>query len=217
MANKKKTNHSTKNKQISNQKNELKKENATIKNKKQEVSNLKKLEVKKDPKAMISSVTSSDEMMKLVKIILVLFVIIVVFYGITVIVIKQKKNNSTITNRENEPAVIQYDEILIGTLLDQPREEYYVFIQQDDSLYQSLFTSYMKTYRSKTGALKIYTSNMNDVLNSFYVSETSNLKTTNMKEFRVSDVSLIKIKNGSITESYEGLDAVEEAFKQLVK
>lgn len=211
MANKKKTNNSIKNKQVGNQKNVSKKgEN------KQKELHLKKTE-EKDSRAMISSVASSDEMLRLGKIILVLLVIVVVFYGITVIITKQKKNNSNQTNQEDVPAVIQYDEILIGTLLDQPREEYYVLIQKDDSLYRSLFESYMKTYSSKTGALKIYTSNMNDVLNGFYISETSNLKTTNMGEFRVSNVSLVKIKNGTIIENYEGIDSVEGALKELVK
>ena len=154
---------------------------------------------------------------KLIKIILVLVVVIVVFYGITVLVTKYQKTNIPNRNVSDDPAIIQYDEIMIGTMLKQPRKEYYVLIKADDSLYNSLLDSYQKSYSGKKDALKIYTANTNDGLNQFYIATSSNIKTDDLSKFRVSDITLIKVANQKIVEAYEGIDDVEDALKKLLK
>ncbi len=159
----------------------------------------------------------SDELMKLVKIVLIVVVIIIIFYGITVLMTKNKKEKTDNNVNNTTPAIIQYDEIMLGTLFRQPRDEYYVLIQKEDDPYNSLFQSYITTYGSKTDSLKVYTANLDSVFNAYYVSEKSNLKTDNISEFRVSDISLIKVKEKAVVESYEGLEEIEKALKELVK
>lgn len=170
----------------------------------------------KSEKMKSSSIVSSDEMGKLTKIILVLVVIAIAFYGLTVIITKFQKPSVPDRNKNIVPAAIQYDEILIGTMLNQSRDEYYVLIQKDDDQYQTLTSYYLQRYSTNSKSLKVYMSNINSIYNQFYISETSNIRTNNMSEFRVSTITLVKIKNHEIVEAYEGLDEVENAFKKLV-
>ncbi len=170
----------------------------------------------KNKKESASVAVNSDEMGKLVRIILVLIVIVVAFYGLTVIITKFQKTSIPDRNKNIVPAVIQYDEILIGTILNQTRDEYYVLIQKDDDQYQTLTSYYLQRYNSNSKSLKVYISNINSVYNQFYISETSNIKTNNINEFRVSTITLIKVKNHEIVEAYEGLEEIENAFKKIL-
>lgn len=160
---------------------------------------------------------SSDELMRLTKIVLIVIVIVVLFYGITVLMTKYKKEKTENEVPNTTPAVIQYDEIMLGTLFRQPRDEYYVLIQKEEDPYNSLFESYITTYSSKAEALKVYTANLDSIFNSYYIGEKSNLKTDNISEFKVSDISLVKVKEKSVVESYEGMEEIEKALKELIK
>ncbi len=191
-----------------------KKENTSKKTEKKErtISSAKN----KNEKTASPTIVSSDEMGKLIKIIVVLIVIVAAFYGLTVIITKFQKASTPERNKNTVPAVIQYDEILIGTILNQVRDEYYVLIQKDDDQYQILTSYYLQKYSSDSKSLKVYMSNINSIYNEFYISETSNVRTNNINEFRVSTITLVKIKNHEIVEAYEGLDDVESAFKKLI-
>lgn len=210
-------------KEIANQENSVnKKEYPTFKKKETTSKKAEKKEGKvssvknKNEKTASSTIASSDEMGKLIKIIVVLIVIVAAFYGLTVIITKFQKTSTPERNKNTVPAVIQYDEILIGTILNQARDEYYVLIQKDDDQYRTLTSYYLQKYSSNSKSLKVYMSNMNSIYNEFYISETSNVRTNNINEFRVSTITLVKIKNHEIVEAYEGLDDVESAFKKLI-
>lgn len=170
----------------------------------------------KNEKIMSSSIVDSDEIGKFAKIIVVLVVIVVAFYGLTVLITKFQKTSVPERNKMTIPAVIQYDEILIGTMLNQARDEYYVLIQKDDDESQTLISYYLQNYNGTSNALKVYTSNMNSVFNQFYISEIPNVKTNNISEFRISAITLVKVKNHEIVEAYTGLEEVENAFKNMI-
>lgn len=210
-------------KEIANQENSVnKKEYPTSKKKETTSKKAEKKEGKvssvknKNEKTASSTIASSDEMGKLIKIIVVLIVIVAAFYGLTVIITKFQKTSTPERNKNTVPAIIQYDEILIGTILNQARDEYYVLIQKDDDQYRTLTSYYLQKYSSNSKSLKVYMSNMNSIYNEFYISETSNVRTNNINEFKVSTITLVKIKNHEIVEAYEGLDDVESAFKKLI-
>ncbi len=185
--------------------------------KKRKVETQEKKVKNKNENVAPTSVVSSDEMGKLIKIILILIVIVVAFYGLTVLITKFQKTSVPDRNKNTTPAVIQYDEILIGTMLNQAREEYYVLIQKDDDQYQTLTSYYLQRYNSTTKPLKVYIANINSVYNQFYISENSNIKTNNISEFKVSTITLVKVKNHEIVEAYEGLEEIEKAFKALLE
>lgn len=164
-----------------------------------------------------SAPVSSGEMLKLIKIVLIIVAISVAFYGITVLVLKYKKNQGSDYVGNSTPAIIQYEEIMLGTLLSQKENEYYVLVMHEDDPYNTLFESYMKTYKAKEGALTVYKANIDSVFNQYYVSDVSNLNVSEVTNFKVSDISLIKVKDKNVVEAYEGFDNIENALKELTK
>lgn len=169
-----------------------------------------------DDQSKIVKPDTSLEITKLIKIIVVVVVIAVVFYGITILITKYKKDNDTDTNT-TIPTTIQYDEIVLGSLFRQSQNEYYVLIQKEEDPYNSLLSSYISSYSAKANSVKVYLVNMDHVFNQFYVSTESNLNTNDIRSFRVSGLSMVKVSNKNIVESYEGIDAIENRFKELLK
>lgn len=196
--------------------------NKTVKNSETVKTNSKKqLEEKKvEPKTKniqkdAPALIASDEMSKLIRIILIVVIVAVAFYGITMIVMKFQKESIPERKVDNTPAVIQYEEILIGTMLNQKRNEYYVLIQKADDPYQSLTKYYIQKYQAKKDSLKVYRADMNQALNALYISETSNIKASSIHDFKISDITLVKVKNKRIVEAYEGIGAIEKALQTI--
>lgn len=113
---------------------------------------------------------NDNQLMSLFKIIGILVVIFGLFYGLTVLRTKDKTNNDS---KEKE-TVIQYDEILIGTLLDQTANEYYVLITDLNAADYSKYGSYISNFEGST-KLRIYTADSKDIFNRSYVGEESNV------------------------------------------
>lgn len=172
---------------------------------------------KKNKQTATQPPVTSDEMMKLIKIIAIVVVIAIIFYLITIVITKYKKEKLQSNYNDSTPAIIQYDEIVLGSIFNQRHDEYYVLIMKEKEPYQELLSNYIRLYDSKEKSLKVYTSNLDSIFNKSYMSETSNLKTNNILEFRVSGLTLVKIKGNAVVEAYEGIDAIELAFKVLIK
>ena len=100
----------------------------------------------------------------------------------------KKGNNETYNNQPNTYTTIQYDEILIGSILNQPEDEYYVLLVSQD-LYNRYYKNYLSQYSNGN---KFYYAIIENGLNKSYFNETSNLK----------------IKETKIAETYEGNENV---------
>ena len=113
----------------------MKKNNKNSKSKKiiKAVSKIKKANLKTKPKAVskvkgrLKALTSKKEqlgqMQRLLLVIAGILVVFGIFYGIAVLI--DNGNKKTEDPAETE---IQYDEILVGRLLEQPYSEYYVLV-----------------------------------------------------------------------------------------
>lgn len=104
-------------------------------------------------------------------------------------------------NKKKEP-VLQYEKILAKDILGQEEANYYVLIYdfKDDKLQELV-----STYKNKK-ALKIYEVDKNMALNKGFVSDTSNLKVSNIRDFKVKENTLIEVKGKSIINAYTGKD-----------
>lgn len=211
-----------KNKKNKGNKNFSKKKTTKAANVKQDVK--KKVEVKelnqkvenekknlKDKKETASLVTN-NEMANLVKIVLVIIAIFLIFYGITSIVTKNKS-----AENQTGDVTIQYDEILLGTLFEQPNSEYYVLITKEDDYYTSTYTSLLSMYTTKETAIRFYTANLDNGFNKLYEAEESNTKTNNLQELKFSGSALLKIKDKTIVAAYEGNAQIIEHLNNLLK
>ena len=167
---------------------------------------------KKNVKNIKQNTYNNDtEISKLIKLIIVVSLIVLIFYGLTVLVNQEKE-----VENPDTPASIQYDEILIGNVLKQPNEEYYVMIYDDEDYDTSLYSTYLNLYKQKDEAIRIYTSQLNNPLNQNFKAEESNLDISDISDLKIQSSTLLKINDGKIEEFYEGEKLVEH-LKEISK
>lgn len=169
--------------------------------------------VKKEKNVSKNPILGNDELGNLVKIVLAVLVIFLVFYGLTVFITENKKNEPADTG----DIVIQYDEILLGTLFEQPASEYYVLANKEDDVYLQAYTTYITSYKSKENSIRVYTTSLDSGFNKNYVAEESHLNTNNLQELKLKGTTLLKIKDKKIVASYEGNAKIIEHLKNLIK
>lgn len=135
----------------------------------------------------------------LFKIMLVICIVFAIFYVLTYYISKKTDNKGNNTNTDTV-TVIQYDEILIGSILNQPDDSYYVLITSEYD-----YTNRYKEYISKySNGNKIYYSFKDNQMNNKYISENENLIVENISDFKVKDNTLLKIVSGKIVNAYSG-------------
>lgn len=111
-------------------------------------------------------------------------------------------------------ATIQYEEILIGQVLNRESKEYYVLFYDEE-------TSPSLTGLSSLPDKRIYKVNMDNVLNRDYKvgeGEKANNNVKNIKsvtDLKVKTPTAIKVKDGKVTEYKEGEDTVYTYLSDL--
>ena len=155
------------------------------------------------------------EMGNLFKIILIILVFFGIFYILTYYIQENTEQTSEQKNLNDNSSVpiIQYEEILVGNMLEQNENEYYVLIVQEDD-YKTRYKDYLKQYSNQN---KFYYSYINNGLNKRYISDSSNLNVSNVSELRIKENTLLKISSKKVVESYEGNSKIMEKFIELNK
>lgn len=157
------------------------------------------------------SYNQNFEVGNLVKIILVILVVFGLFYVLTYYIQKNKKTESNNNDTKNTITTIQYDEILMGEILNQSENEYYVLLVKNED-YTKTYKEYISKYSNGN---KFYYSLIDNGMNSRYLSDTSNLNVENIDELKVVGTSLVKVNSGKIIESYDGNSSVMQAFIKI--
>lgn len=139
----------------------------------------------------------------LIEILAVIIVIILAFFLITNII----KNNGTKQQTSNKDVQIQYEEIFMSNIFNQSEDDYYVLMYDTEDTYASAIENYKKAYTAKEDAISFHTVLLNSAFNKKFVAKESNV-VNNIKEFKVSGITLIRVEDKTITEKYEGTDAV---------
>lgn len=168
-------------------------------------------------KNVTATIQSENEVYKLIKIFLILVLCFGIFWGITMIVTKRQSNVSGSGEAQERIATIQYDKILVGELLNQKRDHYYVYLDQGDHQYYTLYSSYISSYMSKEDAQKIYTVDMLDPFNKAFWSNESKFDIEKVADLKVKEATVLEIENGEIVEIYEGNKEVSKFFEDLLK
>lgn len=158
-----------------------------------------------------------DEVTKLVEVVLILLAIFAAFYLITYWVTNAKKSTPNTGDTGIDNTVIQYDEILLGNLLDQNKDEYYVLVMSKGEIKDKAFGTEIQTYKAKEGSLRLYTANLDDIFNKPYRSDSSRFDTEAVSEVRVRTTTLIKVKDQRIVETTEDSSAVRSKLVELGK
>ena len=183
------------------------------------------------------SYSTGDELGKLIKLVIIVTIIVLLFYGITYFVNKEKDTTDTPVKTE-----IQYDNILIGNILTQPNDEYYVMIYDDNDYNSKVYEMYLSMYEDKEDAIRYYTADLTNPLNSsflimfsssllelksivvwtivssslLFVSAESNFEIEDISDLKVSTSVLLKIKDKKIESVYVG-DKLKQHLEDISK
>ena len=150
------------------------------------------------------------------KIIIAVTAIFLLFYLITYVVESGNKNKNQ-DNDETE-VTIQYDEILISNLLEQPNKEYFVLAYDENDQYFTAYNTYLSTYKTKTGALRYYTSIISNGFNKIYYDKDADSKpnVSKLRDFKLNKSTLFRITDCKITKTNEGHDAIITYLNSLI-
>lgn len=153
----------------------------------------------------------SNELSKLIKIVLIVTAIIVVFYGVTVVVTNKAKEAAEEENKE--ATEIQYDSIVIGSMLNI-NGTFYVLIEDQDDIRLNEYTTLIQTISSSEDAPKIYTADLSSSFNEHYLSDKTNYD-SDMSKFRVKGTTLVRVSNHEITDVYDNHDSIVDELNNL--
>ena len=153
----------------------------------------------------------SNELSKLIKIVLIVTAIIVVFYGVTVVVTNKAKEAAEEENKE--ATEIQYDSIVIGSMLNI-NGTFYVLIEDQDDIRLNEYTTLIQTISASEDAPKIYTADLSSSFNENYLSDKANYD-SDMSKFRVKGTTLVRVSDHEITDVYDNHDSIVDELNGL--
>lgn len=153
---------------------------------------------------------NQNEIGKFIRIIIIVVITFLVFYLITFLATGRKKGEYT--KRQTTPAVIQYEEIILGNLYQQSATSYYVLVEEKDDPYNSLFEDFLKQHSAKEGGIPYYTSDLSSVFNQRFIGDSTSFDPNNLK---VVGTTLLKIENGTLVAHYETSESILEFLKAL--
>lgn len=160
--------------------------------------------------------STDNEMAKLLLLIIIVAIAFALFYLITLFVVK--KDNKLETTDENIQTTIQYEKILASAILTQKNNEYYVLVYKNDDQYLDTYKNYLSYYKmAKTDALPYYYVELNSQFNKSFISEKSKLDVSESKDFKFSQTTLIRVKDGKVISTYEGKDDITGKLNRMTK
>jgi len=159
---------------------------------------------------------SNNEMIKLLKIVLIITGIMLVFYGITLLATNKADEKLKSQNEEDTPAEtqIQYENIMIGSLLNH-NGTYYVLIEKDDDNRLAEYDSLIATIKSSEDAPTIYKANLTDSFNKNYLGKEHNYYVDDMADFKVTGTTLVKVQDGKIVYVSDTHDSIKDKLNDL--
>ena len=173
----------------------------------------------KQKKAKEENVTINKEYeaSKLLKIVLIVTVIMAVFYGIT-IVATNKADKQTKANKIKETAAkaeIQYENIMIGTMLNYP-DTYYVLIKKEGDNRLEEYTSLIDSIKDSEDSPTIYSADLSDGFNKNYLAKEANTPTDTVEGFTVTGTVLVKVSDHKIDTIYDNYDSIKNKLNEIV-
>ena len=173
---------------------------------------------KNNKKQNTKPVENSNEISKLIKIVLIVTGIMLVFYGITILATERAdkvKQETKDTADTSDTAEIQYENIIIGTMLNYSGT-YYVLIKEKDDTRLDEYESLITTIKASEDAPTFYSADLSDAFNKKYLSKEENYYPSDLDEFAVTGTTLLKIKDNKIDSVYDNHDAIKNKLKDLL-
>ena len=152
----------------------------------------------------------TNEFKKIIKItigVLLFFAIVYLIAGLLTGEIKLKKE-------KEEEVKIQYSEILAESTFKQNKNEYYVIYYNFDDNEAMLIDTIASDLSSDATVYKV---DLSKGFNKNYIAQDGKVKNNpkNVKELKVTNPTLIKIKNNKVVKFQKGIDKIKEYAMKL--
>lgn len=174
---------------------------------------------KKSKKKNLNYRTNSYTDNEATKVVMIL-VGIVLFLGLFYLLAMVMTGEIKFGKEKKEPTVpeIRYDMILAGQSLNQDVEEYYVLYFDSSEKISDSYISYRDNYVNSTEYLPMYMVDLASGFNTEYIDtgEEERIELPeNIKDLKVKDPTILRIKEGKVVDRIEGREEVNEFLKEL--
>jgi len=154
----------------------------------------------------MAKIKNSDEQ-EISSFIKILVGVVIVIAGIWLITNHINKDKNSELN--NTKGAVDYNLILVGSIFNRPETEYYVLAFDSKDNNGVIYNSYLSSYQAKEKSLRIYYINLDNEFNKDYYSEKGNPGAKSLTELKLSNPTLIKIKDKKIVKYVEGKDNIK--------
>ena len=161
----------------------------------------------------------SNDFVRLIKIIIIITIIMAAIYIVTMVATKQAdevKDSKESTEETKEKTEIQYENIMIGTMLNKGGT-YYVLIEEskDDDKRIEEYEQLITSIESSENAPTIYKANLTDSFNKVYKAKEDNYYVEDISDFKVSGTTLVKIENSKIVNAFDSYEEIKNELNNL--
>lgn len=185
----------------------------TCYNERRWVNFMKKNTNKKD---LFGKANYNEQVKSLVKISVVVIIVLAAVYFLTALATGEIKLGNS-SNKEEE-VTIQYEEILAGQVLNRKDKEYYVLLFEFSNENAGRYITLKDNYAQTTDALPLYLVDLEKGFNQKIVAEEDEKyseKPSNIQDLKVNGTTLLKVKNGKVTDRIETDDLVKEFLSKI--
>ena len=146
-----------------------------------------------------------QEISRFIKILLIVVVFILGIYFFTSAVVKKEYD----INKDIIEGQVSSNNIIVGSILNRPHDEYYVLVYNSTSNSLALYETLIRLYEAKKDILRIYAVDLDNQLNQKYASENSNPNAAKIDEFKFGEITLLKIKNKKVDKYIEDIEKIK--------
>lgn len=171
----------------------------------------KKTTIDKAKRELVYAESGDDEIGKLFKVVLIVTAVIIVFYFVTSFV--TKKASEAKESKSSQKAIIQYDNLIIGSMLNKDGE-YYVLIEKDDDEKLSEYKTSIQMVGIIEDAPKFYYASLDDSFNKNYLSDEANYD-SDLSNFKVKGTTLVKVADHEIKDVFDNYGDIKSALEGL--
>ena len=174
-------------------------------------------ESEKVDKQLKERFSDNGELKRLLKIVLIVTAIFALFYVVTLVVTTksdEKKAKLRQQNMEVEKAEIQYENIMIGAMLNY-NGSYYVLIEEKDEPRSSEYASLVESIKANEDSPNIYKANLTDSFNKVYLAKEPNYYVSDISEFAVTGTVLVKVVDGKIDSVMDKYSDIKNKLNEL--
>jgi hypothetical protein len=102
---------------------------------------------------------------------------------------------------------------IVGTMLNRSEDEYYVLIYDTEGTKANYYSTLYSLYVNSSDSIKVYVVDLANELNKKYIAsedEKVSTKYTSLKDLKLGEVTLIKVKNGAVKKYITNVDDIKE-------